>query len=313
MRPTRWHVALALLVMVRPSTLPAQTPDPDLENDVTAGVELLGSGLGILLSGGNPVLGTASPLGTKFRWMPRFNVGGRIGFAWVDVPDILEYPADPATPVGTIDVNAFMPQLDLSVGVFDGFDLGSTLGGFAAVEVLGSLGAMVLSAGDGFQNDATGVGLGVRAGLLRESFTFPGVSISAAYKWFGRVQLGSVERGSDAQYGFDMAAWSVRAGISKSFVAIGLALTVGYDRFETDYDWGQADVGGGLLPVVPETDPLNVDTESWSAFVDVSYIVLFFNIVGEVGWQEELRRVNSRGDQLSSGGLVGALGIRLTL
>ncbi|NIR43154.1 MAG: hypothetical protein GWN99_04375 [Gemmatimonadetes bacterium] len=314
MRRLRFGPVLLLLALAATSPLAAQPAvDPNLEEDVVTGIGLLNSELGLLLAGGNPVLGTASPLGTKFRWMPRFNIGGRIGFGWVDVPDIISYPADPTAPVGRIDVNAVLPQLDISVGVFDGFDLGSTLGGFGALEVLGSLGSVVLSADDGFQNDATGAGLGVRAGLLRESFTFPGVSISASYKWFGRVQLGSVERGSDAQYGFDMAAWSVRAGISKSFVAIGLALTLAYDHFETDYDWGLAGAPGELVPVVPEGSPVNLDGESWSAFVDVSYIVLFFNIVGEVGWQEEVRRTNSRGDELTAGGLLGALGIRFTL
>ena len=60
-----------------------------------------------------------------------------------------------------------------------------------------------------------------------ESGSAPGISVSGYYKWFGRVQLGSVASGDDAQLGLDMSIWSFRAGVSKSFVAIGLAFTVG--------------------------------------------------------------------------------------
>ena len=281
--------------------------------DVVAGIQVLQPELGLTLAGGNPVLGTASPLGTKFRSIPRFNIGGRITFAWVDVPNLIDYPDDPTAAVGTSGVSLAMPQLDVSVGVFDGIDLATSLGGFAAVEIMGSLGALLLPAGEGFQNNATGLGLGARVGILRESFTAPGVSVSGYYKWFGRIQYGSVERGDDAQYGMDMSVWSLRAGLSKSFVAIGLALTVGFDRYQSDVDYGVAGLANQLIAVVPEDDTVGLTSDHWSAFVDVSYIVLFMNIVAQFGWQEEQRVTTSRGDELVSGGFIGALGIRFTL
>jgi hypothetical protein len=282
-------------------------------HDVVAAIQLLQPELGLTLAGGNPVLGTASPLGTKFRWMPRFNIGGRISFAWLEVPDILDYPDDISGQVGTIGSTVYMPQIDVSVGVFDGLNLATTLGGFAAVELMGSLGALVLPAGDGFQNDATGVGLGVRVGILRESFSAPGISVSGYYKWFGRIQFGSVDRSHDAQLGMDMSLWSFRAGVSKSFVAIGLAFTVGWDRYSSQVDYGIAGPGGTLVPVVPQSDPIDYTSDRWSAFLDLSYIVLFFNIVAEAGWQEQETVSNSRGNEWSSGGFFAALGMRFTL
>jgi hypothetical protein len=281
--------------------------------DVVVSIQLLQPELGLTLAGGNPVLGTASPLGTKFRWIPRFNVGGRISFNWLNVPDVRNYPAVPSEPVGTISASVYMPQLDVSVGVFDGLDLATTLGGFAAVEVMGSLGPLVLPAGAGFQNDATGVGLGARIGILRESFSAPGISVSGFYKWFGRVQLGNVEAGDDAQLGLDMSLWSFRAGVSKSFVAVGVALTVGWDRYSSQVDYGVAGAAGELVPVVAEGDPIDYTSDRWSAFLDVSYIVLFFNIVAEAGWQQEEKLTDSRGSELSSGEFFGALGVRFTL
>ncbi len=313
------------VVWMSPAALHAQNLDAGLSDrcqasenvplclDVVAAIQLLQPELGLVLAGGNPVLGTASPLGTKFRWMPRFNIGGRISFAWLQVPDILDYPDDISGQVGTIGSTVYMPQLDVSVGVFEGLKLGSTLGGFAAVELMGSLGALVLPAGDGFQNDATGFGLGARVGILRESFSAPGISVSGYYKWFGRIQFGSVGRSHDAQLGMDMSLWSFRAGVSKSFVAIGLAFTVGWDRYSSQVDYGIAGPAGTLIPVVPQSDPIDYTSDRWSAFLDLSYIVLFFNIVAEAGWQEQETLSNSRGSEWSSGGFFGALGMRFTL
>ncbi len=327
-------LAAASMALAQPAALQAQDPvdpallgrcqaavdggtlppgDLPLCRDVVVAIQLMQPELGLTLAGGNPVLGTASPLGTKFRWMPRFNIGGRISFAWLSVPDVLDYPDELGGQVGTISSTVYMPQVDVSVGVFEGIDLATTLGGFGAVEVMGSLGALVLAAGDGFQNDATGLGLGARVGILRESFSAPGISVSGYYKWFGRIQFGSVDRGSDAQLGMDMSLWSFRAGVSKSFVAIGVAFTLGWDHYSSQVDYGVAGPAGTLIPVVPESDPVDYSSDRWSAFLDVSYIVLFFNIVAEAGWQEQQTLTDSDGDELSSGAFFGALGIRFTL
>ncbi|UCC74467.1 MAG: hypothetical protein JSV86_07905 [Gemmatimonadota bacterium] len=282
--------------------------------DVVASVQLLQPELGIALAGGNPVLGTASPIGTKFRFVPRIHLGGRISWTWAEIPDLLDYPEDMADPVGTRSFSIPSAQLDLSVGVFDGFQLGTTLGGLASVELLGTLSAIILPNGEGFEGDATGWGLGARVGLLRESFTAPGISISGMYKWHGRVQYGDTGEGDAGEFGMDMSVTSFRLGLSKSFVALGLALTLGYDSYSSDVDIA-VNPPPPTVPVVvvPEDNPVELQMERWSAFVDVSYIVLYFNIVAEVGWQEEQKLGSSRWGELESGNFFGSIGIRLTL
>lgn len=281
--------------------------------DVVTAVQLTQPELGLALAGGNPVLGTASPIGTKFRFIPRVYLGARLSVGWGEMPDVLNYPELPSEPVGKVDFSVTVPQLDVSVGIFDGLQLGTTLGGFASVELLGSLGPLILPAGAGFKNDVTGFGLGARIGILRESFTAPGISLSGEYQWAGRIQYGNVGTGDDAQFGLDLGVSSFRAGISKSFVAIGIALTVGYDHYSSDVDFGVADSSGDLLPVIPESAPANLSSDRWSAFLDVSYIVLFFNIVGELGWQETQTLTDSRGTELESGKWFTSLGIRFSL
>jgi hypothetical protein len=319
-------VALALL---SPARGQGQTGDPALLEacesaglppdqlarcqDVVTSLQLLQPELGMALAGGNPVLGTASPIGTKFRFIPRIFLGGRINFVWAAIPDVLDYPGDPTAALATREFSVPMPQLDLSVGLFDGWRLGSTLSGLGSVEILGSLGAMILPAGEGFVNDATGLGLGARIGLIRESFTAPGLSLSGEYQWTGRIRHGHVADGDDAQFSMDLSATSFRLGLSKSFVAIGLALTVGWDHYQSDVDLGVADVDGALVAVVPAGNRLSLSEDRWSFAVDVSYIVLFLNIAAELGWQEGGRNTTSNRDEITSGNFFSAIGIRVSL
>jgi hypothetical protein len=283
-------------------------------HDLVVSVQLLQPELGMVLAGGNPVLGTASPIGTKFRFIPRFNIGGRIGVGWAEIPDLLNYPEDIADPIGRRSFSVPVAQLDLSVGVFDGLRLGTTLGGLASVELLGSLGAIMLPDDDGFRGNVTGLGLGARVGILRESFTAPGISISGMYKWHGRVQYGDAAEGDAASFELDMKVLSLRAGLSKSFVAFGLALTLGYDSYWSNVGFVvNPPPAGPPVPLPAAGETAELQTERWSAFIDVSYIVLYFNIVAEAGWQEEQKLMSSRGDEFASGNFFGTLGIRLTL
>ncbi len=285
--------------------------------DAVAGLQLLQPELGLALAGGNPLLGTASPIGKRFRVLPRIHLDGRVNFVWAEVPDILTYPDDTASPLGTRSFAVPMPQLNLSVGVFGGYEMTPSLGGLLSVEVIGSLGSLILPGGKGFANDAAGYGLGARIGVLRESFTAPGISLSGTYRWFGRIQFGDVEDGSDAEFGMDVSVFSFRAGVSKSFVALGLAFTLGYDAYDSDVDIAIIDpaaaTANAVIPVIPEDDRGDLDSGRWSAFVDASYIVLFLNFVGELGWQEERTVVTSRDRELQAGNFFGSIGVRLSL
>lgn len=293
----------------------AQLPD-DLAppcRDVAAGIELLQPEVGIALVGGNPVLGTASPIGARFRLIPRMQFGARINFVFAELPDVSSYPDTPGQPVGTRGLVIPSPQLDLSIGLFKGLTLAETLGGLFAVELLGSIGAVILPAGAGFKSDATGYGLGARIGLLRESFTAPGISVTGLYNWTDRFQYGDVERGDLAQFGMDLKVASIRAGLSKSISSLALALTLGYDDYSSDVDFALASTSGAAIPVVTEDEPLDFGSQRWSAFVDLAYVVLFVSIVAEAGWQEAQTLALSTGQEIESGNFFGAIGLKLSM
>lgn len=326
----RWASALAALLVAGPASaqtgldmklagrceaagLVSGTGSLALCRDAVASAQLLQPELGLLLTGGNPVLGTASPIALKFRGMPRFQFGGRIGFAWAKIPDVLVLPHE-AAAAGTRSFVMAMPQLDLSVGIFDGVRLGGTAAGFGAVELLGSVGTLLLPNGEGFEDAASGFGLGARVGILREGFTAPGISLTGLYKRFGRVQYGD----GTTELGLDMQAAAFRAGVSKSFIAFGLAFTVAYDSYWSDIDLRVIVPSGmpqtdGAATVIPRNDPIERHVDRWSAFLDVSYIVLFLNITAELGWQERTGLITSNGHDIDSGNLFAAIGLRLTL
>lgn len=287
--------------------------------DAAAAVQALQPEAGMLMVGGNPVLGTASPLGTRFRFMPRLNVGLRINLVSLDLPDVIDYPDDPVLPADQLGLAVPMPQLDLSVGVFDGFELVPSMTGLAAVELLGSASFLILPGDEGFQDDATAYGIGARIGLLRESFVAPGLSLSILRKWIDRVQFGDVAGGDDAQFGTDLRVWSFRAGVSKSFLVFGLAAGLGYDDYESDVDLAIRSPSpllptpDGALVIISEDEPAGLESDRWSGWLNASYILLFLNFVAEIGWQERESVPLSTGDEIESGNLFGAIGIRLSL
>ena len=137
------------------------------------------------------------------------------------------------------------------------------------------------------------------------------MSVSLFYKWAGRLQLGNIEDGDDAQLGTDLRVWSFRGGLSKNFVSFGLAFTLGWDSYNSDVDFALRDSSGDI-ELASQDDPAGLDSDRWSAHVDFSYIVLSFNLVGEVGWQEAETLALSNGSELESGKLFFTIGLRVT-
>lgn len=282
--------------------------------DASIALELLQPELGIAVAGGNPVLGTASPIGTRFRGIPRLYIGARLNFAFPEVPDVVAYAGSDPRPGAASDFVLPAARLDLSVGLFEGVNPAATLSGFGAVEVLGSLGVLILPSGQGFRSNSTTLGLGLRVGLLRESFTAPGISVTGAYRWTGDLDYGSAPAGDDSELGLDLGVWAVRAGISKSFSVFGLTLNGGYDAYRSDVHLSLVDPESGeLRPVIERSRPADLDAGRWSASLDIAYLVLYFAAVVELGWQEGQTRPTWHGHEVESGKFFTGLGLRISL
>jgi len=291
--------------------------------------------LGILMAGGNPILGTASTGGVRLGLIPRVSLTGRVNVVAARMPDIRELDDDRANE---FSVPAPAVGANVSVGVTQGFSLAPTIGGFGAIDLLGSVSVLPLSLLDDFGDNAFSWGAGARVGLMRESFVTPGVSVSLMYRNLGDVTFGQVcESGEgpsltapvdpnrrsctgDGDFGeidFGLSNWSARAAVSKRLLGLGLTAGVGYDKFDTDANFAFSTPAVGGTREVFLFDNVAVDNDRWSAFLDASFTVLVASLVGEVGWMQgsdPIQGFPSASDfDAGEGTWFGSVGMRISL
>jgi hypothetical protein len=288
--------------------------------------------LGILMAGGNPTLGTASTGGVRLGVIPRVSLTARLNVVGARLPDIRQ---DAENQAEQFTLPAPAVGANLSVGLTQGFSLAPMIGGFGAIDLLGSVSVLPLELlGDEFGENAFSWGAGARVGLIRESFVMPGVSVSLTYRSLGEVSLGDVCDGTEApiadnrsactgdgDFGetrFGLDNWSARAAVSKRFLGLGLTAGVGYDRFETDADFAVRAPGppAGAEQIYRFNDVL-VDNDRWSAFLDASFTILVGSLVAELGWMQGADPIQGFPDTSdfdpSEGTFFGSLGARLSL
>lgn len=288
--------------------------------------------LGILLAGGNPILGTASTGGVRLGLIPRVSFTGRVNVVGARLPDIRQLEGGEAdefaVPAPAIGAN-------VSIGLTQGFSVAPMIGGFGAIDLLGSVSVLPLSLLEDFGDNAFSWGAGARVGLIRESFVTPGVSVSLMYRDLGDVQFGEVCSGaevpvadnrftcttSDDDFGeieFGLSNWSARAAVSKRLLGLGLTAGVGYDKFDTDANFAFRAPGPPVgAEQVYRFNDIAVDNDRWSAFLDASFTVLVASLVGEVGWMQGSDAISgfpSTSDfDPGEGTWFGSLGFRLSL
>jgi hypothetical protein len=294
----------------------SQSPNAQVQTfceRVGQAVEITQPRLGISLTGGNPVPGSASTLGMRLGMIPRISIGVRATASYTELPPIesIDSDEDLKFPLGSINADA-------SIGVFNGLSVLPTVGGLGSIDVLGSLGMIPLPDGEGFSDESPMTwAVGARVGILRESFTAPGISVSAMYRKLDDISYGdSTFNSHDAYFAVnDLKVMSYRAAISKRIPLIGLgaALGVGYDKYDASARVSVNDptlLGGGSFTV--GTDEL--ETSRKSAFANLSWTILVLNIVGEAGWQEggdAPAGGTIPADKLEKAGYFGSVAVRL--
>ncbi len=304
---------------------------------VAQAVESAQPQLGILLAGGNPTLGTASTGGVRLGVLPRVSGGLRINAVQVKVPNILEEDSGVED-----DRSFFAPALgaNVSIGLSPGMSLAPTIGGFGAIDLLGSATWIPTSLVDveGVEDGTENIswGAGVRVGIIRESFLTPGISVSAMYRRLGTFRYGEVcpagtldagggivtctGSGDEGEFAFDLTNWSGRAAVSKRLLGLGLTAGVGYDRFTSE---GELAFRGEPIGVVSGTrriyrfEDLELESDRWSAFLDGSFTLLIATLTAEIGWMQgsdPIEGFPSTSDfDPKEGTFFGSLGLRLSL
>ena len=307
--------------------------------------------VGMLIAGGNPTTGAASTGGLRMGILPRVSATAKVNLIATRLPDLSAARTTPTDGVEYRDLAVAAPALSgtVTVGLLRGFDLAPTIGGLGAVDLIGSATWLPLNLvkGDHFRSgSATSAwGAGVRVGLLRESFTMPGASVSIMRHRLGEVAYGEIcpgrvptstetgrgysleqgqcgpDSGDVGEFSMDLTGWSGRAVVSKHLLGLGLAAGVGYDRFASDITLG------ARSPETAWSAPLDqyvritgaeLSQGRASAFVNGSLSLLVATLAVEGGWMQGGDAVDSYPDAASrfdpgSGTFFGSLALRVAL
>jgi hypothetical protein len=279
--------------------------------NVADAVVILQPRAGLALSGGNPVPGTASTLGMRLGTLPRVSIGVRVTAAAVDLPPIERVDGDRniGFPLGSINA-------DVSVGLYQGIALLPTAGGFLSLDLLGSIGVLPLPRGEGSDDSApVSWAAGARLGVLRESFTLPGVSIDFMHRRPGRMSWGSPDLTEEDAF-LQLTrprVNSVRGTVGKRLFGFGLTGGLAYDRYTADVRARIRDAVVEAPERVLEIAQPAMTTTRTAAFGNASLTVLILNVATELGWQRGGTPIDDATDRLQKGGLFGGVAVRLAI
>ncbi|NJD17811.1 MAG: hypothetical protein FIA95_00785 [Gemmatimonadetes bacterium] len=260
---------------------------------------------GMLAGLGSEVSGSAGTLGRRLGATPRISVGARAAFAHLGLPDLADPGSEPSR-----EATFLVPAIHagIAAGVFDGFFVLPTVGGVLSLDLLASTSVLFLPTADGFDGKASAWSVGARLGILRESFTLPGVAVSVSRRDRGPIRFGDPMGAGGGAVEADPTVTSVRATVGKDLLSVGLLAGVGWDRY------------GGSLTLLPTgVDPVSEGSFEHSRtlyFGGAALNFLILQLSAEAGWVRGPGAVTGyRGapHDPSKGSAYGSLAFRLTL
>lgn len=237
--------------------------------------------LGVLVSGGNPTIGTANPLGG----LGHFSLTLRANAVQLVLPD-LGYTGSSATVPAGAKLLAPAPLVEGALGLYRG--LGN---GLLAVDLLGSAQLLPANQIDNLSVDAgarrigdiaLGLGYGARIGILKEMGPLPAVSFSVMRRDIPEIAYGDVPAGDRFGYAVDLHATNLRLVASKHLMVLDLAAGLGWDKYTGDAVISFRDP----ITSVPQPDiPLELNNSRVLGFLNAGISMSVVKLTGEVGYQ----------------------------
>jgi hypothetical protein len=264
--------------------------------------------IGLLAGLGSEVSGSAGTLGRRLGTTPRVSVGSRAAFASVRLPDLADQGVEPSREASFI-----VPALHVggAVGLFDGIQLKPTVGGFLSVDLLAQASFLFLPTGEGFDGGTNGYSVGARVGILRESFTLPGIAISLSRRDMGDVVYGDAEGAGGGSVEVDPTVTSVRVTVGKDLLSVGVLAGFGWDTYS-----GRATIRAATDGAVAVESAPSFDHSRNLIFGGAALNFLILQLSAEVGWAGGFDDVTEYfGDQFdpSAGTFYGSLAFRITI
>ncbi len=245
--------------------------------DAALTLQALHGGLGLLASAGGVLPASPSTVGRRLAEQPRIVFDGGAVWASFRHPDLAAAPQDRGIP----DRRALLVggRLTTVVGIFEGFAPIPAAGGVLALDGVGTAQLLRLPRSDGFNGSVAGWGGGVRLGLVRESFSVPGVTLSAMHHRVGTVRFGEGADAPGARVRIDPRVTSLRAVVGKDLLAVGFAGGVGWDRYG----------GEGRIEVTAPSGDASAGPEGLRLtrrylFAGVNFTWVVAQAAGELAW-----------------------------
>lgn len=232
---------------------------------------------GMIVSGGNPVIGTAGSLGGFGHLAATLRVNAIK--ASLPNPDSAARSPVPSSFDGYFPA----PVIEAAVGLY-----GGQSGGLLSIDALTSATLLPTSRVQGMSVDpdapkvgdvALGLGYGARIGILRGSFPIPAVSVSVMKRHIPRIQFGDVTAGDPADFATDLNAtnWRVVAGWRVLFADV--AAGIGIDHYTSTAVIHYQDITG------TQTVRLDLANTRQVLFADAGLTLGLVKLVAELGYQ----------------------------
>lgn len=241
----RSFLVLAVLA-VAPAVVAGQTPyaecnqplitidqqNVNICNAAIDGANLFHPVAGLLVSGGNPVLGSFKGLGG----LGHFSLTARVNATRVRSPD-LGYDGTGTTVAQADKVIAPAPLIEAGIGIYKGMN------GLLSVDLLGSAQLIPADQIDNFSVDkdarkigsvALGLGYGARIGVLQGRAIVPSVVVSVMRRDIPRLTYGSTSGGDNYSFGIDLHATNLRAMAGYDLGMFNVGAGLGWDKYTGD-------------------------------------------------------------------------------
>ena len=237
--------------------------------------------IGVLISGGNPTIGSAAALGG----LGHASVTLRANAVELVLPELTYDGSSTAVAAGD-KFWAPAPMVEGALGIYKGMGAG-----LLAVDLLGSaqllptdqIDNMTVDAGARKIGDiALGLGYGARIGLLREMGPLPAVSVSLMRRDIPQISYGDVSGGDRYSYGVDLHATNLRLVASKKLLVFDMAGGLGWDKYTGDAVIRFRDPTSGLTqPPVP----VELENTRVLGFLNAGMSLSVMRLTAEVGYQ----------------------------
>lgn len=235
---------------------------------------------GLLISGGNAVLGSGSSMGG----LGRFAFTLRANAAHVVIPNLA---VDANNNVAQSDrILAPAPLLEGAIGLFRGLP-----GGMLSLDALA---AAQLIPNEKLVSDirvdpgapkigpiSLGIGFGARVGLLAERHGLPGISVSIMRRSIPEVGFGNLAAGDDLAADVKLRATNLRVVATKRVAVLTLSAGAGWNK----YSGGAAASFIDPVTSLPQSITVNFDQSRTLVFADAGLDLKLLKIVGEIGHQ----------------------------